>query len=59
MPDKFSALAGLVLRPILRSCPTSRRFCVCGGGGGGGVGEGEGKLCCFLFVFSSLVRNIK
>ena len=36
MPDKFSALAGLVLRPILRSCPTSRRFCVCGGGGGGG-----------------------
>ena len=31
MPDKFSALAGLVLRPFLRPRPTLRRFlCVCG-----------------------------
>ena len=52
MPDKFFALAGLVLRSVLDHI---LHCCLCAGGGGGG----GRNIMLFLFVFSSVVRKIK
>ena len=50
MPDKFFALAGLVLR--LFKIIFYIVVCVCGGG--------EGRdIMLFLFLFSSVLRKIK